>query len=168
MLSICHRAFTLAIAEPLYRLSPDAKRTPLNLVDYFSIAMKIIERVLNGLHLGSMEGGIRREVLRNDISDWIVTQVKALCRESLADSVPSQDIEARIFSYQDNLFKTVKFRLLEEFDGSDGYFYLRPSIECANLYFTALSQPLEDKQVAIQAVLDHQLKAGKIEEANKD
>jgi len=30
-----------------------------------------------------------------------------------------------------------------------------------------LSQPLEDKQVAIQAVLDHQLKAGKIEEANK-
>jgi hypothetical protein len=183
-----NRAFTLAIAEPLYRLSPDARRTPLDLVDYFSIAMKIIERVLNGLHLGSMEGGIRREVLRNDISDWIITQVDALCRESLADSVPSQDMigkqaddlidvllnckvgtsfEARIFSYQDNLFKTVKFRLLEEFDGSDGYFYLRPSIECANLYFTALSQPLEDKQVAIQAVLDHQLKAGKIEEANK-
>jgi hypothetical protein len=50
------RAFTLAIAEPLYRLSPDARRTPLDLVDYFSIAMKIIERVLNGLHLGSMDG----------------------------------------------------------------------------------------------------------------
>ncbi|OQY54887.1 MAG: hypothetical protein DRR08_17805 [Candidatus Parabeggiatoa sp. nov. 2] len=182
------RAFTLAIADPLYKLSPDARRTPLDLVDYFSIAMKIIERVLNGLHLGSMEGGVRREVLQNDISDWIITQVEVLCREGLAESVPSQDMigkqaddlidvllnckagtpfEARIFSYQDNLFKTVKFRLLEEFDGTDGYFYLRPSIECANLYFTALSQPLEDKQVAIQAVLDHQLKAGKIEEANK-
>ncbi len=182
------RAFTLAIAEPLYKLSPDARRTPLDRLDYYSIAMKIIERVLNGLHLGSMEGGVRREVLRNELSDWIIIQVEALCREGLADSVPSQDLigkqadelidvflnckvgtsfETRIFSYQDNLFKTVKFRLLEEFDGSDGYFYLRPSIECANLYFTALSQPLEDKQVAIQAVLDHQLKAGKIEEANK-
>ncbi|MEN8214908.1 MAG: hypothetical protein ABFS56_00715 [Pseudomonadota bacterium] len=126
--------------------------------------------------------------MRNDISDWIITQVEALCKEGLADSVPEQSLiskqadelidtflncklgtpfEARIFSYQDNLFKTVKFRLLEEFDGADGFFYLRPSIECANLYFTALSQPLEDKQVAIQAVLDHQLKAGKIEEANK-
>jgi hypothetical protein len=182
------RAFTLAIAEPLYRLSPDARKTPFDLVDYFSIAMKIIERVLNGLHLGSMEGGVRREVLRNELSDWIVIQVEALCREGLAESVPEQSVinkqadelidaflnckvgtsfETRIFSYQENLFKTVKFRLLEEFDGSDGYFYLRPSIECANLYFTALSQPLEDKQVAIQAVLDHQLKAGKIEEANK-
>jgi hypothetical protein len=135
-----------------------------------------------------MEGGVRREVLRDEIADWIISQVEALCREGLADSVPAQSViskqadelidtflnckegtsfEARIFSYQDNRFKTVKFRLLEEFDGSDGYFYLRPSIECANLYFTALSQPLEDKQVAIQAVLDHQLKAGKIEEANK-
>ena len=182
------RAFTLAIAEPLYKLSPDARRTPLDCVDYFSIAMKIIERVLNGLYLGSMEGGVRREVLRNDISDWIVIQVEALCREGLAASVLDQSMiskqadelidtflnckvgtsfKTRIFSYQDNLFKTVEFRLLEEFDGSDGYFYLRPSIECANLYFTALSQPLEDKQVAIQAVLDHQLRAGKIEEANK-
>jgi len=182
------RAFTLAIAEPFYRLSPDARRTPLDRVDYFSIAMKIIERVLNGLHLGSMEGGVRREILQNEVSDWIITQVEALCREGLADSVPEQSLiskqadelidtflncklgtsfETRIFSYQDNRFKTVKFRLLEEFDGADGYFYLRPSIECANLYFTALSQPLEDKQVAIQAVLDHQLKAGKIEEANK-
>lgn len=185
---LLRRAFTLAIAEPLYKLSPDARRTPLDHVDYFSIAMKIIEAVLNGLHLGSMEGGVRREFLRNDISDWIITQVEALCRDGLADSVPEQSViskqadelidiilnyklgtsfKRRIFSYQDNLFKTVKFRLLEEFDGSDGHFYLRPSIECANLYFTALSQPIEDKQVAIQAVLEHQLKAGKIEEANK-
>jgi hypothetical protein len=182
------RAFTLAVAEPLYKLSPDARRTPLDRMDYFSIAMKIIERVLNGLHLGSMEGGLRREVLREDILDWILVQVEALCIEGLADSMPSQDMivkqadelidallnckvgtsyETRIFSYQDNRFKTVKFRLLEEFDGPDGSFYLRPSVECANLYFTALSQPLEDKQVAIQAVLEHQLKAGKIAEANK-
>jgi hypothetical protein len=102
----------------------DARRTPIDLVDYISIAMKIIERVLNGLHLGSMERGVRRKVLRNELSYWIFIQVEALCREGLADSVHEQSVinkqadelinaflnckigtsfETHIFSYQENL-----------------------------------------------------------------
>ncbi|MCP4695960.1 MAG: hypothetical protein GY862_03790 [Gammaproteobacteria bacterium] len=183
---LLRRVFTLAIAEPLYKLCPDAKKAPLDKLDYFSIAMDVIEAVLSSLHLGSMAGRLQREALREQIAEWMNRQLEVLSRQDEIEALPSPDalhkqadeiidrllnnkaaapFSTQIFSYAENCFKTFVFSLLEEGEGRQ--FFLKPSTECANLYFNALSQSLEDKQVAIQAVLDHQLKAGKIEEAGK-
>src|SRR6185312_4044484 len=56
-------------------------------------------------------------------------------------------------------------RLLEERHHVDGRIVLRLSNECANLLLNALTVNLEDAQVAAEAIIEWQLKRGRIQEA---
>jgi hypothetical protein len=61
--------------------------------------------------------------------------------------------------------RTLSVRLLEERHHVDGRTVLRLSNECANLLLNALTVNLEDAQVAAEAIIEWQLKRGRIQEA---
>ena len=61
--------------------------------------------------------------------------------------------------------RTLSVRLLEERHHVDGRIVLRLSNECANLLLNALTVNLEDAQVAAEAIIEWQLKRGRIQDA---
>jgi len=61
--------------------------------------------------------------------------------------------------------RTLSVRLLEERHHVDGRTVLRLSNECANLLLNALTVNLEDAQVAAEAIIEWQLKRGRIQDA---
>ncbi len=61
--------------------------------------------------------------------------------------------------------RTLSVRLLEERHHVDGRIVLRLSNECANLLLNALTVNLEDAQVAAEAIIEWQLKRGRLQEA---
>ncbi|WP_148214706.1 hypothetical protein [Desulforapulum autotrophicum] len=148
--------------------------------------MNTIEFCLHSLALGSLDSELQRDDLKNKVFSLIHFQFQALKNENPRTKIPGpaeidkyssefintllnvkkgKEFTDRIYSISDNRFYEIRFRLLYELDAFDGSFTIQPSVECINLYLQALSQPLIDKTIATQAILEHQLRSGKLSQA---
>lgn len=183
---IFQRAYALAITRPVCRLQPHRETSPFYVIDHFSLFVNTIEFCLHSLALGSLDSELQRDDLKNQVFSLIHFQFEALKNENPKTKIPGpaeidkysnefinmllnvkegKEFTDRIYSVSDNQFYEIRFRLLYELDAFDGSFTIQPSVECINLYLQALSQPLVDKTIATQAILEHQIKSGKLTQA---
>lgn len=182
-----HRAFALALAQPVYSIRPAHKTNPFYDVDFLTLFIKTIEFCLDSMGLGSLDSRMNRETLEEKVFELLGVQISALAQQdgyqppdnpeinefahSVVNALLNIDegraFSTNIFSYDQQEFVRTAFYILEETEGDDGKFYIQPSIECINLYLNALSLDFEDRTIAHQALLEHQLKTGKIRQASQ-
>jgi len=176
--ALTRRLRTLVRLSPLHRIeaTKSFRDVPLDAIDMRALALRALDLAIERMGLG---GGMTHDELRDELVPLVARMSPDLdpaARLAVADAVVLGLLNERerrrefqepyaAFEVDQVARRTIDFRLLRETEGPDGSIVLRATTEAINIYAGMLEYPVEDAQIAEEAVLKAQLDRGQIADA---
>ena len=172
------RVRALIRLAPLHQVEADKGRRALDLerVDLRALCLRVLDVTIE--EMGLSQGCSRELVLEalapmvctmlGDADDKTASEIAQLVLSAmLNDAERRRAFSARYVDWTDaaGVARELSWHLLREVELPDGSYVLQPSTEGINLYTGMLEFDVQDAQVAEEAVLQAQIKRGRIEDA---
>lgn len=176
--ALTRRLRTLVRLSPLHRIEAVKKLRDDDLedIDLRALCLRALDLTIERMGLGT---GMTHDELRDELAPMVACMRPDLSEEqhrSVAEAVVLDLLNERdrrrefreryaAFDGQRVVHREISLRLLRETELGDGTIILKATTEAINIYAGMLEYPVEDAQIAVEAVLSSQLHRGLIADA---